>query len=181
MTVNILIESLINTKQVPAALADRVVPGRPGYYSIWIDDPDHLPALYSNRLRAEKTSLIYVGIATKSLLKRLVEQDLHHKSPSTFFRGIGPILGYRPPKGSLVGKSNQYNYKFTKKDTASIMGWIESHLSVRVVEESPARGDIEAGVIRTLRPLLNSTHNPAALGALAQLRKECREIARLTV
>lgn len=178
---DILIKRLANAKQVPAALADGNVPGRPGYYSIWIDDPDHLPRLYANRLRADKTSLIYVGIATESLLKRLVEQDLHHKSPSTFFRGIGPILGYRPPRGSLVGKSNQNNYKFTKDDTALIIRWIESHLSVRVVEESPARGDIEAGVIRTLRPLLNSTHNPAALGELAQLRKECREIARSTV
>ena len=181
MMVDIVIERFIHAEHVPAALAGRVVPDRPGYYSIWIDNPDNLPRLYAYLLQEDKTNLIYVGIATKSLLKRLVEQDLHHKSPSTFFRGIGPILGYRPPKGSLAGTSNQNNYKFTKDDTASIIGWIESHLSVRVVEESPARADIEAGVIHKLRPLLNDTHNPASLDELAQLRKECREIAQSTV
>ena len=180
MMVDILIKSLINAKLVPASLARSVIRGWPGYYSIWIDDPDHLPRLYANRLQADKTNLVYVGIATKSLLKRLVDQDLSHKSPSTFFRGIGPILGYRPQKGSLVGKKNQNNYKFTKDDTASIIGWIERHLSVRVVEESPALNDIEAEVIRSLRPLLSSKHNPATLEELAQLRRECREIARST-
>lgn len=175
-----LIKSFSVAKQVSAALAADVIPSRPGYYSIWIDDPDNLPQLYADWLRADETKLIYVGIATKSLLRRLVEQDLQHKSPSTFFRGIGPILGYRPVKGSLVGKSNQNNYKFSKEDTASIIGWIESHLSVRVVEESPTSGNTEAGVIRNLCPLLNTTHNPDALGELAQLRKECREIARAT-
>ncbi len=176
-----LADRLVNARQVPAISAADIIPRRAGYYSIWIDDPGSLPRLYADRLRADQTELIYVGIATKSLHKRLVEQDFHHKSPSTFFRGIGPILGFRPPRGSLVGKSNQNNYKFSKEDTATIISWIERHLSVRVVEEPTASKDVEAVAIRTLRPLLNSTHNPAALGELARLRGECRDIARETV
>ena len=58
---------------VPASSAESVVPNRPGYYSIWIDDPTHLPADYAKHLETRGANLLYVGIATKSLLKRLVK------------------------------------------------------------------------------------------------------------
>ncbi|MGH9316984.1 MAG: GIY-YIG nuclease family protein [Thermoanaerobaculia bacterium] len=154
-----------------------MVPPRPGYYSIWIDDPVNLPAPYGDYLRERDTTLLYVGIATKSLLERLVEQDLRHKSASTFFRAIGPILGFRPPRGSLIGKKNTRNYTFAREDTNSIVAWIDAHLSVGFVENPAPAESVEGGAIQQLRPLLNSKHNPDALPALAALRAECRELA----
>jgi hypothetical protein len=175
-----LVELILSSEQMPVAQASRVVPGRPGYYSIWIDDPDALPGIYAEYLRGQHTQLIYVGIASQSLQKRLIQQDLYHNSPSTFFRGLGAVLGYRPPRGSLVGKKNQNNYKFSGPDTLAIVAWIESHLSVGVIEEAPTDSRREAGAITQLCPVLNTDHNPRALKELAQLRLECREIARST-
>ena len=94
----------------PATDAPARVPARPGYYAIYGDDAGHLPSPYCDLLIGRGTDLLYIGIATVTLHGRLVEQDLRHERPSTFFRGIGPILGYRPHQGSLVGKANQNNY-----------------------------------------------------------------------
>jgi len=121
-----------------AVQALSLVPASPGYYAIFIDDGAALPSPYGDLLLGRATALIYVGIATVSLYVRLVEQDLQHRRASTFFRGIGSILGYRPPPGWLVGKSNQNNYRFSVADTAEIIEWIGGHLSVNWAEADPA-------------------------------------------
>ena len=118
------------------------------------------------------------AIASRSLQKRLVQQDLRHRNPSTFFRGIGAVLEYRPQAGSLRGMANQKNYKFSRSDTGEIVRWIDDHLRVWWCECEPASlADIERSLIRQLTPLMNTTHNPAKSEVLAALRKECREIA----
>ncbi len=161
-----------------ASAAESVVPHSPGFYSIFIDDPANLPCPYCTILQGRPTNLIYIGIATKSLQKRLVEQDLRHKSPSTFFRGIGPILGFRPPRGSLIGKKNQNNYKFSQEDTHLIITWINEHLSIRLVTtETSEHPNTEEFAIKRNRPILNTKHNPDKLTALAELRATCRRIA----
>jgi hypothetical protein len=175
-----LSDLILSATQIHASKAAIVVPDRPGYYAIWIDRQSNLPGIYAERLQEQQTRLICVGIATRSLLRRLVRQDLYHKSPSTFFRGIGAVLGYRPPRGSLAGRRNQNNYNFCDSDTRAIIAWIESHLQVSAIEEAPASGRREADAIGRLCPLLNSDHNPRALRQLAQVRLECREIARST-
>ena len=101
--------TLCTTPMSPVVQARNQVPGVPGYYSIFVDVPDSLPEPFATRLNKKNTSLVYVGIATKSLAKRLIEQDLTHKNPSTVFRGLGALLGYRPIRGSLHGKKNQNN------------------------------------------------------------------------
>ena len=122
--------------------------------------------------------LVYVGKAGDDLYGRLIEQDLRHRRPSTFFRGLGAVLGYRPPAGSLRGKKNQSNYKFSATDTQSIIDWIDTHLSVNcVVLAAGTPEQHEPKIIRELTPLLNSKHNPKALRQLAELREECRRIA----
>jgi hypothetical protein len=154
------------------------VPTRPGYYAIFIDDGAALPSPYGDLLLQRATALIYVGIATVSLYGRLVEQDLQHRRASTFFRGIGSILGYRPPPGSLVGKSNQSNYRFSAADTTEIIEWNGRHLSVNWAEADPALETTEASLIRAQRPILNTKHNPDRVSQLAALRDECRRLAR---
>lgn len=154
------------------------VPTRPGYYAIYVNDTSVFPSPFREDLARRATQLIYIGIATVSLHERLVEQDLRHGLPSTFFRGIGPILGFRPQSGSLNGMSNQNNYKFSASDTAEIIRWMAANLSVSWVEESPALASTEKALIRAHQPLINTTHNPARSRELAALRLECRSIAR---
>jgi len=169
---------LLSGPSCTAAEAPVRVPGRPGYYAIFVDEARHLPIPYVDELQRRATTLIYIGIATVSLRERLVEQDLRHRRPSTFFRGIGPILGYRPPAGSLIGKGNQNNYKFSAADTAAIVKWIDAHLSVNWAEAEPALEATESSLIRASRPILNTAHNPDPFGELTTLRDECRRIAR---
>jgi len=161
-----------------AAEAPVRVPTQPGYYAIFVDDPEHLPSPYGDLLQQRATELIYIGMATISLRERLVEQDLRHRRHSTFFRGIGAILEFRPPSGSLVGKANQNNYRFSGSDTAAIVDWIDAHLSVNWTEADPALKATESSLIHARRPILNTTHNPDPVPQLATLRDECRRIAR---
>lgn len=176
----LLAEKLLVAQRISAEFADNLVPPRPGYYAIFIDRPDSLGQPFGQILRSRRTCLIYTGIATRSLRQRLVNQDLRHKKPSTFFRGLGALLGFRPPMGSLVGKGNQDNYRFSPADTREIISWINEHLSVSWVDVVHAYMVLEKDVINTLRPLMNTKSNPDRIPELAQLRDECRRIARST-
>lgn len=163
-------EQLIVAAICTAAEATQQVPMRPGYYAIFINASCELPSPYRDLLVQSDTKLIYIGIAT-------VKQDLRHEGRSTFFRGIGAILGYRPPCGSLRHKKNKNNYGFSRSDTDEIVSWIERHLLVSWVEAVPALASIEKDLIRKYSPMLNTTHNPTPVHELAALRRECRIIA----
>ena len=162
-------------------LAETKAPASPGYYSIYVDSAASLPGAFAAHLESRGSLLIYLGIATTSILARLIEQDLRHMRASTFFRGIGAVLGYRPPQGSLIGKKNRNNYRFVPADTRSIIRWIDDHLKVTWHEEDPAIAATEVAAIRHFAPLLNTTHNPRPLAELAELRAECRRIASETL
>jgi len=173
-------ELLMNGKSYcSAGEAEQQVPTKPGYYTIFVDSTNALPAPFAKILRDQETGLLlYIGIAKRSLLARLVHQDLHHFKPSTFFRSIGAILDYRPPVGSLLWQQNQCNFKFRAADTRKIIEWIEEHLSVRWHCVSPALPRVEEKLIKLHQPLLNIAHNPSPVEALKALRQECRKIAR---
>jgi hypothetical protein len=100
-----------------------------------------------------------------------------HKQPSTVFRGLGAILGYRPPRGSLKGKSNKNNFRFDPKDHTEILGWIQQHVSVQWYVAQPAQSRVEKSLIQECKPMLNTVHNDEAVEELADARKECRAIA----
>ena len=173
-----ILEHLVcKAKCYPAARAESEVPTGPGYYSICIDSADSLIPPFDDLLRWRKTHLIYIGIATVNLYYRLVQEDLRHKRPSTFFRGIGAVLHYRPIAGSLVGKKNQRNYRFERQDTEAIIEWINTHLSIRWTEANPVSKKTEVFVISQCRPLLNTKDNPEPVHELATLRRECERIA----
>ena len=61
-------------------------------------------------------------------------QELFAKGHGTFFRSLGALLGHRPEKGSLVGKKNQKNYRFPKRDEQKIAKWIIDNLAVNWIE-----------------------------------------------
>ena len=151
------------------------IPKCQGLYSIFVDSADSVPSPFKEELKERNTKLLYLGQASKSLEDRLVKQDLEGGT-STFFRGIGAILGYRPPRGSLRGKSNQNNYRFSPRDKKKIMEWISLHLRARWCECDP--NQLEQPSIERRAPLLNTTYNPRPFLPLATLREECRKYAR---
>lgn len=180
MDTNAVIEALQSTASlISARHAGTLVPVRPGVYAIIVDDASSLPCPFSDILLDRDSRVLYVGKASNSLLRCLVDEDLRGRSNSTFFRGIGAILGYRPPAGSLVGKSNQNNYKFSPKDALELVEWINGHLSVRwVCLPEQVAVEVEPEVIKSLSPLINTTYNPRPVQELAYLRDECRRVAR---
>jgi hypothetical protein len=171
-------EEFIRAPKCSARDAAGQVPRTPGYYAIFIDDPCALPSPFQDLLIQRGTKLLYIGIATVSLYDRLVKQDLRSEGHSAFFRGIGCIRCRRPERGSLVGKKNQNNYTFSPPDKAKIIEWINQHLSVNWIKAKPALKSIEKCLIRKYCPIINTMHNPSRVQKLAELRRECRMIAR---
>lgn len=146
------------------------VPHEPGLYCIKLQAGVTLPSKFG---KAREDGIIYIGKTSKSLYERLWEEELNHKRPATFFRSIGAILGYLPPKGSLAGKSTR-NYKFNKEDTELIRQWIQQSLLVNFVTlERDEIDEAEKSFIKKYCPLVNIQHNPKANGELKAARDNC--------
>jgi hypothetical protein len=169
---------LMNEKNFKSAGSiDNLVPQHSGLYCIRISDINKLPKPFNTFLADRQHSIIYIGIATESLNKRFLNQELRANGHGTFFRSIGAVLGHRPPKGSLTTKANKRNYKFSPTDEQKIIKWINNNLQVNWVEFSGDFENLETGLITKYRPLINLAKNPSALQLLSDLRKECVQIA----
>lgn len=156
-------------------LDDHTVPDVPGLYCIKLRKGIPLPAKYG---KVREDGIIYIGQASTSLRQRFWRQELNHHGAATFFRGIGAVLGYLPPKGSLYGKSTK-NYKFSDEDTEAIKKWIRQSLFVNWIPFGTDNMDtVERDLIQKYRPLMNTTHNPTPSPELAAARERCREYAR---
>lgn len=160
-----------------ASTIDNFVPHNSGLYCMRINNFNLLPKPFDTILKDRQHNIIYIGIASKSLKKRFLNQELRANGHGTFFRSIGAILGYRPLKGSLVNKVNKKNYTFTTTDELKIIEWININLLVNWVEYNGDFEHIETQIIRNHSPLLNLAKNPAALKLLSELRLECVRIA----
>ena len=152
------------------------IPDVPGLYCIKLRKGiAPLPAKYG---KIREDGIIYIGKASTSLRKRLWDQELNHKSAATFFRSMGAILGYLPPKGSLYGKETR-NYKFSEQDTDGIRMWMRESLLVNIVALSSNQQDkVEEALIAKYRPLVNIEHNPSASEALKAARQHCVDYAK---
>ena len=124
-----------------------------------------------------KNDLFYIDIATVSLEKRLWNQELHAKGHGTFFRSVGAMLGYRPQKGRLCGKSNKRNYTFPSQDEQQIVKWLERSILVNCMKCVGDLDDLETALIKKYKPLMNIFKNPEASEQLKRHRKECQDIA----
>ena len=174
----LLEKMLMNEKNFKSAGSiDDLVPHCAGLYCIRISDINKLPKPFNNFLVDRQHNIIYIGIATESLNKRFLNQELRANGHGTFFRSIGAVLGHRPPKGSLLTKKNKRNYKFPEADEQKIIDWINDNLMVNWVECDENFEDIEPQLIIKHRPLINLAKNPVALSLLLDLRKECVQIA----
>lgn len=169
---------LMNEKNFKSAGSiDNLVPHNSGLYCIRISDINKLPKPFNTFLADRQHNIIYIGIATESLNKRFLNQELRANGHGTFFRSIGAVLGHRPPKGSLTTKANKRNYKFSPTDEQKIIKWINDNLQVNWVEFSGDFENLETELITKYRPLINLAKNPSALQILSDLRKECVQIA----
>lgn len=169
---------LMNNKNFKQARdIDDMLPDHPGIYCLRISQPKFLPSNFSNILEERKHSILYIGLASQSLRKRL-NQELRAKGHGTFFRSIGAVLGYRPEPGSLMGKRNQNNYRFKREDENEIINWINENLMVNWVHLDTDLADLESVLLQKYLPLLNIAGNPGALKELNVLRNRCKEIAR---
>ena len=173
-------KAIINVDKMNMPISNGIrIQNMPGYYSIWVSNVEHIPSPFKEELIKRKTTLLYIGIASNTLQKRLFEQELQHKSAATFFRSIGAVLGYRPQAGSLVGKRNQNNYKFSQSDTISIINWINVNLEICFHYCSALDDTSEKYLIAKYRPLLNWTHNPEPFYSLKKVKEQCRNTARM--
>lgn len=169
---------LMNSKVFKSAESiDNLVSQNPGLYCIRIADINKLPKPFNAILETRKHNIIYIGIATKSLKKRFLNQELRGNGHGTFFRSLGALLGYRPPKGSLINRENKKNYKFSPADNQKIIKWINNNLIVNWVEFSGDFESIESKLIKKHTPLINLAKNPLFLKELSDLRKKCVLIA----
>lgn len=157
-------------------LSREMIPDVPGLYCIKLRKGiAPLPSKYG---KVRDDGIIYIGKASASLRKRLWDQELNHKSAATFFRSIGAMLGYLPPKGSLYGKATR-NYKFSEQDTEAIRKWMRQSLFINRIPLAPKlQKRVEESLIIKYQPLVNIEHNPTASTALQADRQRCVDHAK---
>ncbi len=170
-------QELLNGPKICNPIKNCKPKAKAGFYAIWLKQGSKLSPRFNEELSKRETHLLYIGRAKDSLLTRLLKQELQHKNPATFFRSLGAVLGYRPMKGSLIGKRNQNNYKFSKHDTNAIILWIDGNLEVNFIE-SEMINSFEETLIAKYSPILNWTHSQNKFEPLKTSKDECRLIAR---
>ena len=148
----------------------------PGLYAIKVKDISIFPNQLLEEIESQDSAIIYIGKASRSLKKRL-EEECRGKRHGTFFRGIGALMNLKPPKGSLIGKSNSNNYKFSQSDSIKIVNWMNENLLFSHLKVEKNIDFVEQNLIKHFQPILNTTHNPKKSKYLAALRKECRNVA----
>ena len=148
----------------------------PGIYAIKVKDISIFPKELREEIENQDSKIIYVRKASRSLKKRL-EEECRGKRHGTFFRGIGALIGLKPPKGSLIGKSNSNNYKFSQSDSIKIVNWMNENLLFDYLKAEKNIDYVEQDLIKHFQPILNTTHNQKKSKYLAMLRKECRDFA----
>lgn len=170
-------ELMLESSFQSAGLIDELVPQKPGVYCVRITDFQALPEAYRKALADRGHNFIYIGLASGSLKKRFLEQELRAKGHGTFFRSVGAMLGYLPPAGSLSEKKNKRNYEFSADDEQKIIGWMNTYLVVNWLEMTGDTEALESYLIPKHMPLLNLAKNPASLAMLSAARKKCCDVA----
>ncbi len=174
-----VVRRLMESRRLRPAEAEGSLPDEPGIYALFVDEPASLPEPYAGVLRQRIGNLLYIGKARDSLRRRAYEEEMRHKRAATFFRSLGAVLGYLPEPGSLVGKANQMNYRFSSADTERIFVWIDRHLSATAVTmDAHLLDESEKTIIGATQPLLNLQNNPLKLAELELARSRCIAVAR---
>lgn len=126
-----------------------------GLYALRVKNTSILPSLFKNELVSMETTLIYIGKGERTIYERLLE-ECYGIGNGTFFRGIGALLAFKPEKGSLIGKKNQKNYRFSQSDRNKIVSWMNTNLDLNFVEMEDKIEDVERNLIAFHCPILNT-------------------------
>lgn len=153
------------------------IPDEAGIYAFRLIDENSLPAPFNQIISSKENNFFYIGQASKSILERMYHQELNGKKHGTFFRSLGAVLGFLPPKGSLINRDTR-NYKFSKEDSEKIIKWISENLEIAYFLCNENIDNIESELIANYKPLLNIKGNPDALPELSKLRNNCVEHAK---
>ena len=153
------------------------IPDEAGVYAFRLLDENSLPEPFNQFISSKENKFFYIGQASKSILERMYHQELNGKKHGTFFRSLGAVLGFLPPKGSLVNRDTR-NYKFSKEDSEKIIKWIRENLEIAYFLCSENIDNIESELILKYKPLLNIKGNPDAVPELSELRSNCVEYAK---
>jgi hypothetical protein len=156
---------------------DNIVPTVPGIYIVRINHYSALPKEFRTHQQERGHNILYIGITTTSLRSRFLNQEIRAKGHGTFFRSVGAMLGYTPPKGSLVLSANKRNFKFSSESEKEIIRWINNNLLVHWVECNEVLEFVESELVGKHKPLLNIAKNPSSVSELKLLRKRCVDIA----
>lgn len=175
----LMMKVLINEKNFKAIHhGEHQIPDVPGLYCIRIKDPRALDTVFSNVLAERNHTIIYIGMASESLIKQFLGQELRAEGHGSFFRNLGAVLGYCPEESSLLGKTNQNNYKFSSENEQDIVKWIDENLIINWISASEDLDAIKDTLIKKHLPLLNISKNPGAFNNVRVLRDRCKAIAR---
>lgn len=154
------------TENVIRSLSDQLYNEYIERLSIYIDSPDPL--------------VIYIGKANgaRGIHQRL-QQDLLHTGPSTFFRGVGAVMGKNPIRATT--QSGVRNFRFNVDDTNEIIDFMQDNFEIMVEEQSqnhPAEIlSTEKDKIMKYKPIFNKTHNTHPSAVIMNNRSRCRTYA----
>lgn len=176
---NLLMKVLINKKNFKSMdECEQNISDAPGLYCVRIKDPRALDAVFLNVLTERNHTILYIGVASKSLRKQFFETELQAKGHGTFFRTMGAVLGYLPEAGSLIGKSNQNTYKFSPEHELEIIAWMEENLIFNWIATNTDLHAVEGKLIKEHWPLLNIAGNPGVINNVRVLRNKCKASAQ---
>lgn len=176
---SLLKKVLMNEKNFKTITScEHQIPDSPGLYCIRIADIKSFKKPFSDILNERNHNIVYIGVASKSLRRRFLGQELRAKGHGTFFRSLGAVLGYFPIPGSLANKANQNNYRFSPTDEVKIIEWINKNLLINWVTLKESWNQTEGELLQQYSPLLNIAGNPGALREVVELRNECKRVAR---
>jgi len=130
-----------------------------GVYAWWLIDSQALPAVPTTAHPVEPFGLIYIGIApgrasSKRVLRARFGDHGKDAGRSTLRRALA----------SLLYQQEGWRLQWTDRplladvDNDALTAWMDANLRVQWVHV-PEPWDIEAEIVRLMRPPLNRTHN----------------------
>jgi len=152
---------LITRQPLPAGELTRAsVPAVPGLYAWWCHrgllSDIAKPSEGATTSADNALELLYVGIAAGALRQRLLGDHLGSQTgSSTLRRALGAWLGESLGWQTEVRSKRRQHTSVSEGD---LTRWMRAHLWITWAEH-PAPREVEAEVIRSLRPPLNHAHN----------------------
>lgn len=175
--VMVVLENLKKNRFDPQCDSKEIIPNAPGNYLLCLKSGSSLPKveIEPGLTKFEGLSVIYTGIASKSLRKRDYQQHFvgNNAGRSTLRKSLGALFGYAQiarDKDPTTGKT-----KFGEADEERLSEWMRENL-VMYFWANRDFAEVELRLIKRFNPPLNldDNHNPDGAdfrGLLSRLRQ----------